>query len=81
MRLNFLSVPPFALEHLQQLDAGHLIYHSPKPKPDEPGDLVLTPLELIGKDKRPILAKILPFLASNGRNTDIFGVSKAEFRR
>ena len=47
--LRYCARPPFALEHLQKLDAEHLCYHSPKPKPDEPGDLVLTPLELIGK--------------------------------
>jgi hypothetical protein len=41
--------PPFALEHLPPLDAEHLIYHNPKPRSDSPRDLVLTPLELIGK--------------------------------
>ncbi len=41
--------PPFALEHLHQRDAGYLVYHCPRPRPDGPGDLVLTPLELIGK--------------------------------
>ena len=34
--------PPFALEHLQQRDPEHLVYHSPKARPDAPGDLVLT---------------------------------------
>jgi hypothetical protein len=36
---------------LQQRDAGHLVYHCPKPGPDVPGDLVpmtasLTDLQL-----------------------------------
>lgn len=47
--LRYCARPPFALEHLQQLDAKHLCYHNPRHKPDEPGDLVLTPLELIDK--------------------------------
>jgi len=29
--LRYCARPPFALEHLQQLDAEHLVYHSPKP--------------------------------------------------
>jgi hypothetical protein len=41
--------PPFALEHLHQRDAEHLVYHCPKPRPDRPCDLVLTPLELIDR--------------------------------
>ncbi|MDP2761363.1 MAG: IS91 family transposase [Sideroxyarcus sp.] len=47
--LRYCARPPFALEHLQQLDAGHLLYHNPKPRSDSPRDLVLTPLELIDK--------------------------------
>jgi hypothetical protein len=47
--LRYCARPPFALEHLQQLDAEHLIYHNPKPRSDSPRDLVLTPLELIDK--------------------------------
>ncbi len=47
--LRYCARPPFALEHLQQLDAEHLVYHSPKPRPDSTRDLVLTPLELIDK--------------------------------
>ena len=47
--LRYCARPPFALEHLQQLDAEHLVYHSPKPGLDGASDLVLTPLELIGK--------------------------------
>ena len=47
--LRYCARPPFALEHLQQHDAEHLVYHSPKPRPGAGGDLVLTALELIGK--------------------------------
>jgi hypothetical protein len=47
--LRYCARPPFALEHLQQRDAEHLVYHCPKPRPDGPRDLVLTPLELIDK--------------------------------
>ena len=47
--LRYCARPPFALEHLQQLDAEHLVYHSPKQGLDGSSDLVLTPLELIGK--------------------------------
>lgn len=47
--LRYYARPPFALEHLHPLDAGHLIYHNPKPRSDSPRDLVLTPLELIDK--------------------------------
>lgn len=47
--LRYCARPPFALEHLQQLDAEHLVYHSPKSRPERPSALVLTPLELIDK--------------------------------
>ena len=47
--LRYCARPPFALEHLQQLDAEHLAYHSPKPHPEAPGTLVLTPLEFIDR--------------------------------
>jgi len=47
--LRYCARPPFALEHLHPLDAGHLLYHNPKPRSDSPRDLVLTPLELIDK--------------------------------
>ena len=47
--LRYCARPPFALEHLHSLDAGHLIYHNPKPRSDSPRDLVLTPLVLIDK--------------------------------
>lgn len=47
--LRYCARPPFALERLQQRDAGHLVYHCPKPRPDGPADPVLTPLELIDR--------------------------------
>lgn len=48
--LRYCARPSFALEqHLQQRDAGHLVYHCPKPRPDGSGDMVLTPLELIDR--------------------------------
>ena len=47
--LRYCARPPSALEHLHPLDAEHLIYHNPKPRTDSPRDLVLTPLELIGR--------------------------------
>ena len=47
--LRYCARPPFALEHLHQSDAEHLVYHCPKPRPDGPRDLVLTPLELIDR--------------------------------
>lgn len=47
--LRYCARPPFSLEHRQQLDAEHLVYHCPKPRPDGPNDLALTPLELIDK--------------------------------
>ena len=47
--LRYCARPPFALEHLHQGDAEHLVYHCPKPRPDGPRDLVLTPLELIDR--------------------------------
>ena len=47
--LRYGARPPFALAHLQQHDAAHLVYHCPKPRPDGPSALVLTPLELIDR--------------------------------
>ena len=47
--LRYCARPPFALAHLHQLDAEHLIYHNPKPRSDSPRNLVLTPLALIDK--------------------------------
>jgi hypothetical protein len=52
--LRYCACPPFALEHLHQLDAEHLVYRNPKPvgamaPGARPAALVLTPLELITK--------------------------------
>jgi hypothetical protein len=47
--LRYCARPPFALEHLHQHDAEHLLYDIPKPRPDGPRALVLTPRELIDK--------------------------------
>lgn len=47
--LRYCARPPFALEHLHQQDAEHLVYHCPKPRSDGFRDLVLTPLELIDR--------------------------------
>jgi len=47
--LRYCARPPFALEHLHQHDAEHLVYDIAKPRPDGPRALVLTPLELINK--------------------------------
>lgn len=47
--LRYCARPPFALEHLQQRDAEHVVYRSPKPIPGKPSNLILTPLELITK--------------------------------
>lgn len=50
--LRYCARPPFALEHLQQRDAEHVIYHRPKPIPGKPSDLLLTPREQINEDRR-----------------------------
>jgi hypothetical protein len=47
--LRHCARPPFALDHLHQHDAEHLLYDIPKPRPDGPRALVLTPLELLDK--------------------------------
>jgi Putative transposase len=47
--LRYCARPPFALDHLHQHDAAHLVYDIAKPRPDGPRALVLTPLELIDK--------------------------------
>src|SRR5450759_3032586 len=47
--LRYCARPPFALEHLHQHDAEHLVYDIAKPRPAGPSALVLTPLELIAK--------------------------------
>jgi hypothetical protein len=55
--LRYCARPPFALEHLHQRDAEHLVYRNPKPvrgtaPRTRPAALVLTPLELITKIAR-----------------------------
>ncbi|MBK9522268.1 MAG: transposase [Rhodocyclaceae bacterium] len=47
--LRYCARPPFALEHLHQHDAEHVVYHNPKPHQGGSRELVLTPLELIDK--------------------------------
>ena len=52
--LRYCARPPFALEHLHQRDAEHLVYRNPKPARGtapgaRPAALVPTPLELITK--------------------------------
>ena len=47
--LRYCARPPFALDHVHQHDAEHLVYPIPKPRPDGPRTLVLTPLALIDK--------------------------------
>ena len=52
--LRYCARPPFALTHLHQRDAGHLVYRHPKPVRGmapgaRPAALVPTPLELITK--------------------------------
>ena len=34
--LRYCARPPFALVHLHEHDAGHLLYHCPKPRPNGP---------------------------------------------
>jgi hypothetical protein len=45
--LRYCARPPYALEHLHQRDAEHLVYDIAKSRPDGPRALVLTPLELL----------------------------------
>ena len=47
--LRYCARPPFVLEHSHQHDAEHLIYAIPKPHPDGPRAVVLTPLDLLDK--------------------------------
>ena len=53
---GFCARPPFAMKRLDPKGKDKLLYHFPKPQPSvKQGDLVLTPLELIGK-----LAALVP---------------------
>jgi hypothetical protein len=47
--LRYGARPPFAAERREELDAQRLIDHLPKPGPDGRTQLILTPLELIGR--------------------------------
>jgi hypothetical protein len=47
--LRYCARPPFAAERLKELDTQRLIYHLPKPAPDGRTQLILSPLELIGR--------------------------------
>jgi len=54
--LRYCARPPFAAERLEALDDHRLIYSLPKPTPDGRTQLILSPLELIGR----IAARVPP---------------------
>ncbi len=47
--LRYCARPPFAADRLEEIDAQRLIYHLPKPGLDGQTQLILSPLELIGR--------------------------------
>ncbi|QEP44755.1 hypothetical protein D5085_17400 [Ectothiorhodospiraceae bacterium BW-2] len=47
--LRYCARPPFAADRLEEIDAQRLIYHLPKPGPDGQIQIILSPLELIGR--------------------------------
>jgi hypothetical protein len=47
--LRYCARPPCAAERLEEIDAQRLIYHLPKPGLDGPTQLILSPLERIGR--------------------------------
>ena len=53
--LRYCARPPFALERLEQLPDGQLVYRFPKPQPDGTTQVRLTPLELLDR-----LAALIP---------------------
>ena len=53
--LRYCARPPFALERLEQLPDGQIVYRFPKPQPDATTQVRLTPLELIER-----LAALIP---------------------
>jgi len=53
--LRYCARPPFALERLEQLPDGQIVYRFPKPQPDGTAQVRLTPLELIDR-----LATLIP---------------------
>ena len=54
-KTDYCALPPFALERLQQRDAGHLLYAASKPGPGDCGPQLLTALQLIDR-----LAALVP---------------------
>ncbi|MGF1525178.1 MAG: transposase [Candidatus Competibacterales bacterium] len=53
--LRYCARPPFALERIERIDEERIVYHLPKPTPDEQTRLTLTPLEFISR-----LAALIP---------------------
>ena len=53
--LRYCARPPFALEHLELLDAERVVYRLPKPQRGGSTALILSPLELIDR-----LATLIP---------------------
>jgi len=47
--LRHCARPPFAADRLEELDAQRVIYHLPKPGRDGRTQIILSPLELIGR--------------------------------
>ncbi|QEP44778.1 IS91 family transposase [Ectothiorhodospiraceae bacterium BW-2] len=47
--LRYCARPPFAADRLEEIDAQRLIYHLSKPGPDGQTQIILSPLELIGR--------------------------------
>jgi hypothetical protein len=47
--LRYCARPPFAADRLEEIDAQRLIYHLPKPGLDGQTQIILSPLELIGR--------------------------------
>ncbi|MBK1650193.1 hypothetical protein CKO36_16715 [Rhabdochromatium marinum] len=47
--LRYCARPPFAADRLEEIDAQRLIYHLPKPGPNGQTQIILSPLELIGR--------------------------------
>jgi hypothetical protein len=47
--LRYCARSPFALERIEELDSGTILYHLPKPGEDGRTELRLTPFELIAK--------------------------------
>jgi hypothetical protein len=54
--LRYCARPPFAADRLEEIDAQRLIYYLPKPSIDGQTQIILSPLELIGR----IAARVPP---------------------